>query len=98
MGRDAMGLLSLMIGLSECCNGLWCQDWRFMGPPPVVMSVRQPGGEIQRHYFTIISEKIHHNTYIYIYMHISLFHSCRAKCSSAYLWQGERERSGLVPS
>lgn len=26
-GRDAMGLLSLMIGLSECCNGLGCQDW-----------------------------------------------------------------------
>lgn len=25
--RDAMGLLSLMIGLSECCNGLGCQGW-----------------------------------------------------------------------
>lgn len=24
-GRDAMALLSLMIGLSECCNGLGCQ-------------------------------------------------------------------------
>lgn len=23
-GRDAMGLLSLMIGLSDCCNGLGC--------------------------------------------------------------------------
>jgi len=23
-GRDAMGLLSLMIGLSDCCNGLEC--------------------------------------------------------------------------
>lgn len=65
MGRDAMGLLSLMIGLSEFCNGLWCQDWRFMGPPPVVMSLRQPGGEIQRHYFTIISGK---NTSQYIYI------------------------------
>lgn len=24
-GRDAMALLSLMIGLSDCCNGLGCQ-------------------------------------------------------------------------
>lgn len=24
-GRDAMVLLSLMIGLSECCNGVRCQ-------------------------------------------------------------------------
>ncbi|KAI9524800.1 hypothetical protein NQZ68_014335 [Dissostichus eleginoides] len=24
-GRDAMGLLPLMIGLSEFCNGLWCR-------------------------------------------------------------------------
>lgn len=24
-GRDAMGLLSLMIGLSECYNGLGCR-------------------------------------------------------------------------
>ena len=25
-GRVAMGLLSLMIGLSECCNGLGCRS------------------------------------------------------------------------
>lgn len=24
-GKDAMGLFFLMIGLSECCNGLGCQ-------------------------------------------------------------------------
>lgn len=26
-GRDAMGLLSLMIGLTEYCNGLGYQGW-----------------------------------------------------------------------
>ena len=26
-GRDAVALLSLMIGLSECSNGLGCQGW-----------------------------------------------------------------------
>ncbi len=43
-GRDAMGLLSLMIGLSECCNGPRCQGWWFTGLPPVGMLLRQPGG------------------------------------------------------
>lgn len=28
-GRDAMALLTLMIGLSDCCNGLGCQGQWF---------------------------------------------------------------------
>lgn len=39
-GRDAMGLLSLMIGLTEYCNGLGYQGWWFTRLPLVFMPLR----------------------------------------------------------
>jgi len=48
-GKDAMGLLFLMIGLSECCNGPWCWGRWFTGLPPYVMVLEKPGWVGNRH-------------------------------------------------
>lgn len=75
-GRDAMGLLSLMIGLSECSNGLGCQGWWFTELLPVIMPLRQPGEANQRvqlwFYNNIWKDICIHTRYrVYIYVYCS---------------------------
>lgn len=84
-GRDAIGLLSLMIVLSECCNGFGCHGCWFTGLLPVVVQYEAAGGADQRaqSFFcnNIWKNNIGQIKYMYVIAH---FHSDKVKCGSAY--------------
>lgn len=83
-GRDAMGLLFLMIGLSECCNGLGCQGRWLMGllyfSHAIGAGWRGKSGKCSHSFAMYI-----HRRYKCVY--ITLSHSFKAECVSAYLAQ-----------
>lgn len=84
VGRDAVGLLSGMTRVP---------GWRWTGPPPVVMSLRQPGGEVQRH--PSIHKAI---TKTSICVCVCVCFIPAEPSVALHIYGSEMERSGLVPS